>query len=99
MKFCSQTCLSNGWELHQWECCVLDYVDSSDIGHMATLAYRLVAGQSYNYLINNLEKFDSEDASYKEGDYLAAYKQESNMEPRPSGDHLKRCVMGLILAR
>ena len=99
VNFCCELCLRLGWPLHQWECSVLEFTDSSDIGHMATLAYRLVAGQSYNYLINNLEKFDSEDASYKEGDYLAAFKQESNMEPRPSGDHLKRCVMGLILAR
>ena len=39
----------------------------------------LVAGQNYNYLINNMERFESEEASYKEGDYLAAYKQESNI--------------------
>ena len=99
VNFCCELCLRLGWPLHQWECPVLEFTDSKDIGHMATLAYRLVAGQNYNYLINNMEKFDSEEASYKEGDYLAAYRQESNMDPRPSGDHLKRCVMGLILAR
>jgi len=99
VNFCCELCLRLGWPLHQWECPVLEFTDSKDIGHMATLAYRLVAGQNYNYLINNMEKFESEEASYKDGDYLAAYKQESNMEPRPSGDHLKRCVMGLILAR
>ena len=99
MKFCCELCLRLGWPVHQWECSVLEFTDSGDIGHTATLAYRLVAGQTYNYLVNNVEKFDAQEASYKEGDYLSAYKQEDTMDLRPSGDHLKRCVMGLILAR
>ena len=66
---------------------------------MATLAYRLLAAQQYQYLIDNLDKFDKKEASYKKGDYLSAYKQEDNMDARPSGDHLKRCVTALILAR
>ena len=66
---------------------------------MATLAFRLVAGQDYAYLASNKEKFETEDGTYKEGDYLSTYKQETNMQLRPAGDHLKRCVTGLILAR
>jgi len=78
---------------------VLDYVDNSDIGRMATLAYRIVARTGYDFLSNKAEQLDSLEASYKENDYISVFKQEDNMNVRPIGDHLKRCVTGLILTR
>ena len=78
---------------------MLDYVDSSDIGHMATVAYRLLAAQTYDFFHSNIESLPTKEATYGDGDYMAAYQQESNEEARPSGDHLKRCVTGLVLAR
>lgn len=66
---------------------------------MATLAFRLVAGQGYDFISSNVDKFDEMEADYTKGDYMSAYKQVSNMAARPSGDHLKRCVSALILAR
>jgi len=99
VQFCSPPCLNNGWKIHKWECSLLDYVDSQDIGHMATLAYRLISAQNFNYLVDNIDAFETLEASYKEGDYISAFKQESNMFVRPTGDHLKRGVTALILAR
>jgi len=99
VKFCSETCLRNSWPVHKYECRILDYIDSKDIGHMATLAFRIVAAQEFSFIVENVEKFDEMEPSYEDGDYISAYKQESNMALRPSGDHLKRCVTALILAR
>jgi len=74
-------------------------VDNNDIGRMATLAYRIVARTGYNYLSTQAEQFESMEPTYKENDYISVFKQEDNVSVRPIGDHLKRCVTGLILTR
>jgi len=74
-------------------------VDNTDIGRMATLAYRIVAQTGYNYLSSQADQFESMEPTYKENDYISVFKQEDNMSVRPIGDHLKRCVTGLILTR
>lgn len=66
---------------------------------MATLAYRIVAQTGYNYLSSQADQFESMEPTYKENDYISVFKQEDNMSVRPIGDHLKRCVTGLILTR
>jgi len=66
---------------------------------MATLAYRIVAQTGYSYLSSQADKLDLMEPTYKENDYISCYKQEDNMDVRPIGDHLKRCVTGLILTR
>lgn len=74
-------------------------MDNNDIGRMATLAYRIVARTGYNYLSTQAEQFESMEPTYKENDYISVFKQEDNVSVRPIGDHLKRCVTGLILTR
>jgi len=66
---------------------------------MATLAYRIVAQTGYDFLSQHAEEFKSMEPSYKENDYLSVFHQEDNVNERPVGDHLKRCVTGLILTR
>lgn len=100
VKFCSTACMTTSYlSVHRWECPVLEYVDNTDIGRMATLAYRIVAQTGYNYLSSQAEQFESMEPTYKENDYISVFKQEDNMSVRPIGDHLKRCVTGLILTR
>eukprot|EP00092_Neocalanus_flemingeri_P009559 GFUD01010288.1.p1 GENE.GFUD01010288.1~~GFUD01010288.1.p1 ORF type:complete len:573 (+),score=99.99 GFUD01010288.1:78-1796(+) len=100
VKFCSTECMKTSYlNVHRWECPVLQYVDNNDIGRMATLAYRIVARTGYNYLSSQAEQFESMEPTYTENDYISVFKQEDNMGVRPIGDHLKRCVTGLILTR
>ena len=61
--------------VHRWECPVLEYVDNTDIGRMATLAYRIVAQTGYNYLSSQAEQFESMEPTYKENDYISVFKQ------------------------
>merc|ERR1712013_703539 len=100
VKYCSSGCmLKNYQEVHRWECSVLEYMDNPDIGRMATLAYRVVAQTGYNYLSTHGDQLESMEPTYKENDYISVFKQEDNRDVRPIGDHLKRCVTGLILTR
>merc|ERR1719483_1635459 len=97
--FCSTECLSVGYySSHRWECSVLEYIDSEDIGRMATLAYRIVSLAGFT-LLSGLDTGSTKESTYTENDYLSVYNQEGNIDLRPVGDHLKRCVTGLILAR
>jgi len=100
VKFCSTPCMATNYlKVHRWECPVLEYVDNTDIGRMATLAYRIVAQTGYAYLSSQAGQFESMEPTYKEDDYISVFKQEANIDIRPIGDHLKRCVTGLILTR
>merc|ERR1719348_1763668 len=65
---------------------------------MATLAYRIVSVTGFR-LLSSLDSLASKEPTYADNDYMSVYKQETNMNERPVGDHLKRCVTGLILAR
>jgi len=99
VKFCSPECLALGYySSHRWECPVLEYIDSEDIGRMATLAYRIVSLTGFN-LLNGLNDESKKEPTYTDNDYFSVYHQEANMDQRPVGDHLKRCVTALILAR
>ena len=66
---------TNYLSVHRWECPVLDYVDNTDIGRMATLAYRIVARTGYNFLSIQAEQFESMEPTYKENDYISVFKQ------------------------
>ena len=66
---------TNYLKVHRWECPVLEYVDNTDIGRMATLAYRIVAQTGYTYLSSHAEQFESMEPTYKEDDYISVFKQ------------------------
>ena len=54
MKYCSEVCLQyNYCTVHRWECGVLEYVDSQDIGRMATLAYRQMSHTTDTLSVSN----------------------------------------------
>ena len=52
-------------------------MDNTDIGRMATLAFRIVAQTGYQYLMANYDKFDDTEPTYKANDYISVYKQVS----------------------
>lgn len=99
VKFCSKECFSIGYHtIHKWECRVLEFMDNEEIGHMATLAFRVLVSTDYS-AVTSLESMEDRSPTYTRGDYLSVWKQEANIEERPTGDHLKRCVTALILIR
>jgi len=99
VNFCSKECLSVGYHTsHKWECRVMEFMDNEEIGRMATLAFRILALTKHS-IVSSLESIQHKEPSYTKGDYLSVYKQEANIEQRPIGDHLKRCVTALILTR
>lgn len=76
----------------------MEYLDNEEIGRMATLAYRIVTIAGFN-LLSGMDSQTEKEPTYTARDYLSVFKQEANVDVRPVGDHLKRCVTGLILTR